>query len=473
MHLEHVGDVFALFELQEVDDVHPLGGTAAFRNLVAFQAVNPPEIGDEEDVVVGRADEEFFDKVFFLARDTRHAAAAALLGLVNVHRHALDVARMGGGNDAVFLRNEIFDVHFAADRLNIGAARIVEFALDFAQFFFDDLDHQLMIGQNGFQFADAFHQRLVFVLNLLLFESGQLPQTHCYDGGRLRFVEVDAVFAVVHQLHFADVHPAFGRFEAAFHQVFLGVCLVGGRADARIAHDDAAGREVRPFDEVHQFRQFGVGVIHQVIDRVDDFAQVVGRDVRRHADGDARRPVDQKVRVSRRQNHRFLAGIVKVRAKIHRFLFNVGEHFERDFAHARFGITVGSRRVAVHRTEVPVAVHQRIAHRKVLRQTHQRVINRHVAVRMIPAQHVADRGGALAVRLIRCEAVFVHRVQNAAMHRFQTVPHVRQRTADDDGHRIIQKCGAHFFFDVAGINGRILQIIQLKFHLSPGKLLTS
>ena len=65
---------------------------------------------------------------------------------------------------------------------------------------------------------------------------------------------------------------------------------VGG-ADAGAAHDDAAGREIRPLDVLHQLVKPRVGVVDEAAHAVDDFIHVVGRDVRRHADGDAGRTV--------------------------------------------------------------------------------------------------------------------------------------------------------------------------------------
>ena len=47
---------------------------------------------------------------------------------------------------------------------------------------------------------------------------------------------------------------------------------------------------------------------------VDDLAQVVRRDVGRHADGDAGRAVDEQVRERRRQDRRFFGGLVVVGA---------------------------------------------------------------------------------------------------------------------------------------------------------------
>ena len=68
-----------------------------------------------------------------------------------------------------------------------------------------------------------------------------------------------------------------------------------GVADALVAHDDAAGGEIGAGHELHQLFDRGVGVIYQEGDGVGKFAQVVGRDVGRHTDRDARRAVEQQV----------------------------------------------------------------------------------------------------------------------------------------------------------------------------------
>ena len=54
------------------------------------------------------------------------------------------------------------------------------------------------------------------------------------------------------------------------------------------AEDRAAGREVRAEDELAQVVRGELGVVDEGDRRVDDLAEVVRRDVRGHADGDAR-----------------------------------------------------------------------------------------------------------------------------------------------------------------------------------------
>ena len=55
------------------------------------------------------------------------------------------------------------------------------------------------------------------------------------------------------------------------------------------------------------------GIVDQRDRRVDHLAEIVRRDVGRHADGDAAGAVDQQVREARRQDHRLLLGAVVVR----------------------------------------------------------------------------------------------------------------------------------------------------------------
>jgi hypothetical protein len=91
------------------------------------------------------------------------------------------------------------------------------------------------------------------------------------------------------------------------------------RADAGTAEDQPAGREVRARDDLHQLWSV-VGLLDQLQRRVDDLARVVGRDVGRHADGDAARAVDQQVREGGRQHAGFLRALVVVRLEIDRVL---------------------------------------------------------------------------------------------------------------------------------------------------------
>ena len=89
-------------------------------------------------------------------------------------------------------------------------------------------------------------------------------------------------------------------------------------------------------------------------------------------------------------------------------------------------------------------IDEHVAHGEVLRKSHHRVIDRSVAVRMVAAEHVADAGRGLLERLIARQAVLVHCVEYAPVNGLETIAHIRQRSADNDGHGVVDIAGLHF-----------------------------
>jgi hypothetical protein len=117
----------------------------------------------------------------------------------------------------------------------------------------------------------------------------------------------------------------------------------------------------RPRHHLGQPLDRRAGFVHQHHERVHDLAQVVRRNVGRHADGDARRAIDEQVRNARRQDDGLLLVLVVVRDEVDGVLVDVGEQLVSDARHAGFGVAHGRRRIAVDRAEVPLAVDERIA----------------------------------------------------------------------------------------------------------------
>jgi hypothetical protein len=149
-----------------------------------------------------------------------------------------------------------------------------------------------------------------------------------------------------------------------------------------------------------------------------------------------------------RQNDRLRSLVVEVGNEIDGVFFDVRQHLERDAREPRFGVAVGRRRVAVDRTEVSVAVDERVAQGEILRHPHERVVDRRVAVRVVALEDFADDAGALAVLFIRREVHFAHRVEDAALHGFEAVANVGKGARSDDRHRIREVALAHLVFDV-------------------------
>ena len=194
------------------------------------------------------------------------------------------------------------------------------------------------------------------------------------------------------------------------------------------------------------------GIVDQRHAGVDHLAEIVRRDVGRHADGDAAGAVDQQVRKLRRQHRRFAFGTVVVGLEIDGVLVDVVEQRLRDLGQAGFGVPHRGRHIAVDRAEIALPVDQRHAHGKILRHADHRVVDRLVAVRMVFTDHVADGARRLAVRLVPLEPVLVHRVEDAAMHRLQAVARIRQRPRHDHAHGVIEVGAFHLVEDGYGTN---------------------
>ena len=225
-----------------------------------------------------------------------------------------------------------------------------------------------------------------------------------------------------------------------------------GVADPLVADDDAAGREVGALDVAHQLVGGDVRVVDVGDDRVGDLAQVVRRDVRRHADRDAGGAVDEQVREARRQDQRLLVVAVVGGDEVDRVLVEVAQHLHRQAREARLGVAHGRGGVVVDGAEVALAVDERVAHGEVLRHAHERVVDGRVAVRVVLAHHVADDRGGLRARARRAEALLAHRVQHAPVHGLEPVAHVGQRAPDDDRHRVVEIRRAHLVLERARLD---------------------
>ena len=194
-------------------------------------------------------------------------------------------------------------------------------------------------------------------------------------------------------------------------------CAVGLRDVFGRLDQHAACREIRTGDVVQQRVVLRVRRLDQMQTGIDQFGNVVRRNVRRHAHSDPAGTVCQKVREGSGQNNGFFQRAVIVRAEIDSVFVQPVQHRLGHDGQARFGVTRGRRVIAIDVAEVTLTVHQRIANGKVLRQTRHRVIDRGVAVRVIVAHHVAGNFGRLPETARRRQAQFTHRVQNTSVNR--------------------------------------------------------
>ena len=118
----------------------------------------------------------------------------------------------------------------------------------------------------------------------------------------------------------------------------VGPCAEGDLAaagrvavdNALPAADDAAGGEIGPRNDLHQLFDGHVRVVDELDEPVADLAQVVRRNLRGHADGDAVGAVDQQVGELARQDERLAVLAVVIVDEIDRVVLEVGEHLGGD-----------------------------------------------------------------------------------------------------------------------------------------------
>ena len=222
-----------------------------------------------------------------------------------------------------------------------------------------------------------------------------------------------------------------------------------------LAEDVSAGGEVGAEDVLQTQFEVGTRLVLGFVDErdagVDDFGEVVRRDVGGHADGDAGAAVDEEVGDAGGKDGGFERGLVVVGGEVDGVGVDVCEHLAGDAGEARLGVTHGGGRIAIDGAEVALAIDHGIAQAEVLREADHGVVDGGVAVGMIVAHDVADDLGGLGVLLVELQAHLRHAVEDAAMDGLEAVADVGQGAADDDRHGVVEIAAPHLVLDVDGV----------------------
>src|SRR4051812_13853196 len=112
-------------------------------------------------------DDQVLDEVLGARAHADAAFTAPRLPPVGVYRRPLEIAAAGHGDSHVFDGNQIFQANLAGVLDNLGAARIAEVLLDFAQLVDDDAAQFLVGPQDGQIFGDTALDLGEFVEDLL------------------------------------------------------------------------------------------------------------------------------------------------------------------------------------------------------------------------------------------------------------------------------------------------------------------
>ncbi|GDY77665.1 hypothetical protein SAV31267_071500 [Streptomyces avermitilis] len=105
-----------------------------------------------------------------------------------------------------------------------------------------------------------------------------------------------------------------------------------------------------------------------------------------------------------------------------------------------------------------MAVDQGQAHGERLREAHQGVVDRRVAVRVELTHDLADDAGALHIAAVGAQAHLVHLIDDPAVHRLEAVAGVRQGTGVDDRVRVLEEGALHLVDDV-DVEDPLLEVV--------------
>ena len=216
---------------------------------------------------------------------------------------------------------------------------------------------------------------------------------------------------------------------------------------------DPGGGEIGALDDLENVVERRLGVVEQEGDRVEELLEVMRGDVRGHADRDSGGAVEQQVREPGRQDRGLLITAVVVGLEIDRVLVDVGDELLSDGREPRLRIAHRGRRVAVDAPEVPLPIHERVAHGEVLRHAHHGFVHGTVAVGMVAAHHIAHDAGGLAVSGARTCTTIEHAPNDAPLDRLEAVADIRQGARNDHAHRVIEIARAHLLLDADRANG--------------------
>ena len=165
---------------------------------------------------------------------------------------------------------------------------------------------------------------------------------------------------------------AFAFFDfmpRALHDRALALAI--GRACAAGTQDQRAGGEIGGRDDLDQLINGDRGIVDIGEAGGDNFAQIMRRNVGRHADRNAASAVDQQIGEAGREDLRLFAAAVIVWLEIDGILVEIIEQRIGDLVQPRLGIAHRCGRIRVHRAEIALTIDQRHAQRPVLRHARQ------------------------------------------------------------------------------------------------------
>ncbi|EKD80464.1 MAG: hypothetical protein ACD_40C00084G0001 [uncultured bacterium] len=119
-----------------------------------------------------------------------------------------------------------------------------------------------------------------------------------------------------------------------------------------------------------------------------------------------------------------MKGTIKVVDPVNRFFFEIEEEFTGDFGETSFGVTHGGRTVAIDRAKVALTVNQHIAHREILGQTGEGIVDGGITMGVVLTQYFSHDSGTFLVFGGRQECELLHAKEDTTVDRLEPIARI-------------------------------------------------
>ena len=215
------------------------------------------------------------------------------------------------------------------------------------------------------------------------------------------------------------------------HHDTAATCLIGITNTLQTIDIGTCG-EVGARDILHQTVGVDVGVVDIGTAAVNHLTEVMGRHVGSHTDGNTVTTVHQQIGNLGRHDGGLLQGVIEVRRHVDRLFLEVVHDMLTHLRETALGISHGSGRVTVHRTEVTLTVDERITHVPVLGHTDEGTIDGTVAVGVILTKYLTYYARTFFIRLCGNVVDSHHTEEDTTVYGFEAVAHIGKGTCHND-----------------------------------------
>ena len=134
VHRQKRLDGLIRLQADQVRNVFPFADSGGIGNFVNLEPVDAAFVGEDQQVIVRRGDEEILDEILRARAHADAALAAARLPAIGVDRGAFQIAAVGDGDGHVFDRDQIFEADLAGIVDDLRAALVAVILLNFLEF---------------------------------------------------------------------------------------------------------------------------------------------------------------------------------------------------------------------------------------------------------------------------------------------------------------------------------------------------